>query len=843
MEADLPTDSDGSSESVREAVMEPNLQKGFEIVKGSLDDVLFVSRIGQKDWAGTEKVLTEFFVILPGVTVIKFRLLKTSPFTLLPKDIVDYILGDPRWQTNDSSKLYFRGGELAPDDNLIHWNWDAQSRPTFILAPNPVLGHSGKLWTCTNERCGKPAGNLIMLGGWTHKEAYQSHLPKQSVGTCQLLYSDLLMLPKGKRAWGKNTDYKGGNPSGCPPSQLSPAKRFRTVEVKKAETMPIGTVSRPARPADIVKQPKNLDSDSDNPDNPDNPDDSDNSNPDENDQDILNRLSEQASNERANRQKAHKPLPTFQSDEMIEMNRDQRRQTMEERLLGPSDLSVFVPNEADLAFERKHILAPSMCHKNRKFPMAQADLTHLRPESLAAMRNGELPAFKTDRDYVSLTYRNYESGARNLMTELQKYFQDRFPDGIHYQNFLDFGTLNLIKPFNLWRLLDEKLKNGNDKVHALAAYDLILSAQMNESLNAELSFASLIPKSEKDGLDPVQLQHKCAAQAELFRNSVTNTKVAIKSEQPSGRFRKQQVLNKEKSAELKGKVAANKKAFDPTKILPKYFRHAEVQSREEILIMTANDKKIIPTKKQMGQFTNDVLVRLIVKNAARKESFQKMKRRHYMEAMRAGLQRGTYRLVEDKSAPDSPKRKPKKSRSSQGTEPRPSSSKGNEPKPSSSKGNEPKPSSSKGNEPKPSCSKGKQKQSRSSKKTESKSKAGAEGTEISFGEGTINLKPFDANQREYLEEVLHVPIEIESGKNAHKGKVHLVLSLPDVVLLEAYHAIALRYTKHNELRGSQGEEYWNDQKNGLDCRFFISPMGKQVAKVNFTFFGRITGSN
>ena len=820
---DLPTDSDGSSESVREAVMEPNLQKGFEIVKGSLDDVLFVSRIGQKDWAGTEKVLTEFFVILPGVTVIKFRLLKTSPFTLLPKDIVDYILGDPRWQTNDSSKLYFRGGELAPDDNLIHWNWDAQSRPTFILAPNPVLGHSGKLWTCTNERCGKPAGNLIMLGGWTHKEAYQSHLPKQSVGTCQLLYSDLLMLPKGKRAWGKNTDYKGGNPSGCPPSQLSPAKRFRTVEVKKAETMPIGTVSRPARPADIVKQPKNLDSDSDNPDNPDNPDDSDNSNPDENDQDILNRLSEQASNERANRQKAHKPLPTFQSDEMIEMNRDQRRQTMEERLLGPSDLSVFVPNEADLAFERKHILAPSMCHKNRKFPMAQADLTHLRPESLAAMRNGELPAFKTDRDYVSLTYRNYESGARNLMTELQKYFQDRFPDGIHYQNFLDFGTLNLIKPFNLWRLLDEKLKNGNDKVHALAAYDLILSAQMNESLNAELSFASLIPKSEKDGLDPVQLQHKCAAQAELFRNSVTNTKVAIKSEQPSGRFRKQQVLNKEKSAELKGKVAANKKAFDPTKILPKYFRHAEVQSREEILIMTANDKKIIPTKKQMGQFTNDVLVRLIVKNAARKESFQKMKRRHYMEAMRAGLQRGTYRLVEDKSAPDSPKRKPKKSRSSQGTEPRPSSSKGNEPKPS--------------------CSKGKQKQSRSSKKTESKSKAGAEGTEISFGEGTINLKPFDANQREYLEEVLHVPIEIESGKNAHKGKVHLVLSLPDVVLLEAYHAIALRYTKHNELRGSQGEEYWNDQKNGLDCRFFISPMGKQVAKVNFTFFGRITGSN
>ena len=820
---DLPTDSDGSSESVREAVMEPNLQKGFEIVKGSLDDVLFVSRIGQKDWAGTEKVLTEFFVILPGVTVIKFRLLKTSPFTLLPKDIVDYILGDPRWQTNDSSKLYFRGGELAPDDNLIHWNWDAQSRPTFILAPNPVLGHSGKLWTCTNERCGKPAGNLIMLGGWTHKEAYQSHLPKQSVGTCQLLYSDLLMLPKGKRAWGKNTDYKGGNPSGCPPSQLSPAKRFRTVEVKKAETMPIGTVSRPARPADIVKQPKNLDSDSDNPDNPDNPDDSDNSNPDENDQDILNRLSEQASNERANRQKAHKPLPTFQSDEMIEMNRDQRRQTMEERLLGPSDLSVFVPNEADLAFERKHILAPSMCHKNRKFPMAQADLTHLRPESLAAMRNGELPAFKTDRDYVSLTYRNYESGARNLMTELQKYFQDRFPDGIHYQNFLDFGTLNLIKPFNLWRLLDEKLKNGNDKVHALAAYDLILSAQMNESLNAELSFASLIPKSEKDGLDPVQLQHKCAAQAEIFRNSVTNTKVAIKSEQPSGRFRKQQVLNKEKSAELKGKVAANKKAFDPTKILPKYFRHAEVQSREEILIMTANDKKIIPTKKQMGQFTNDVLVRLIVKNAARKESFQKMKRRHYMEAMRAGLQRGTYRLVEDKSAPDSPKRKPKKSRSSQGTEPRPSSSKGNEPKPS--------------------CSKGKQKQSRSSKKTESKSKAGAEGTEISFGEGTINLKPFDANQREYLEEVLHVPIEIESGKNAHKGKVHLVLSLPDVVLLEAYHAIALRYTKHNELRGSQGEEYWNDQKNGLDCRFFISPMGKQVAKVNFTFFGRITGSN
>ena len=64
---------------------------------------------------------------------------------------------------------------------------------------------------------------------------------------------------------------------------------------------------------------------------------------------------------------------------------------MKLKLLQQSALVQFEPDGQDKEFERLYILAPSMTTKNKKFTMAQNDLTDLRPESIQAMKEGRLP--------------------------------------------------------------------------------------------------------------------------------------------------------------------------------------------------------------------------------------------------------------------------------------------------------------------------------------------------------------------------------------------------------------------------------------------------------------------
>ena len=47
-------------------------------------------------------------------------------------------------------------------------------------------------------------------------------------------------------------------------------------------------------------------------------------------------------------------------------------------------------------------------------------------------------------------------------------------------------------------LLESGLNSGNDKLFALTAYQCILTAQVQETRKAELSFSSLIPEAKSD---------------------------------------------------------------------------------------------------------------------------------------------------------------------------------------------------------------------------------------------------------------------------------------------------------------------------------------------------------
>ena len=72
-------------------------------------------------------------------------------------------------------------------------------------------------------------------------------------------------------------------------------------------------------------------------------------------------------------------------------------------------------------------------------------------------------------------------------------------------------------------------------------------------------------------------------------------------------------------------------------------------------------------------------------------------------------------------------------------------------------------------------------------------------------------------------------LERKLHKTAHKGVAYVFLGLPDLVLMDNYQALAIRYCQSKDLPYE------------LDSTFFITPRGKEVGKVDFSRFCQITG--
>ena len=575
---------------------------------------------------------------------------------------------------------------------------------------------------------------------------------------CKLQFADLLLDPKlMKSSWGRSLDYAGGNPHGCPGDQRGGIKQeYRAPDVaggqsgmkqeyrhdRAPDVAAVEGEGEAAPAAPVEEGPEGA------------------SHPAE------GRVKKKQKKKQGPNKLNVDPVPTVIQREASEANRTARRDKMILKLLQiVSDLPQFEPDAQDQEFERLYILAPSMTTKNSKYSMAVTDLADLRPESIQAMKEGRLPPKPDDR-YVSGTWRNNLSGARNLMTAWMK---DLGPgQTLHYRQFLAFGREDLLKPRNVLELLDDGLHTGNDKMFALTAYQMILTAQFEESRKAELSFSPRIQDAKLEGLTAVQLQEKCSKLAETFRSSVTNMLTEFKNVKAQSRFRKEQANRHDAGLALKEKLLGSS-VLNAAETVQTYMEDSSVIEQRDDLLAAANDSNRIPTGKEMKKFANTILVQLMIKNCSRKEIFVKLTREEFLEAKAAGVKVVKY-VPKDQSAAVG---------------------------------------------------------------------AAADGLEVraayvyDLGKDSgsafrMQFRPVQEGRREdpstqglVLEKKLH--------KTAQTGVAYVYLSLPDLVLMESYSALAIRYCKSKEL------------PYGLDSSFFITPRGKEVATVDYSQFCRISG--
>ena len=309
-----------------------------------------------------------------------------------------------------------------------------------------------------------------------------------------------------------------------------------------------------------------------------------------------------------------------------------RRTEMEQRLKIPLESKNFLPNEADLEWEKLHILRPCFMDKNKKLSMSTGKM---KSESLELLSRGELPSDPADLKWVSSTYKVYRTGARLLMglfkelkeQDLKKANLEGTVD-VHYSDFFAFGTEKLIRPVNLINEITAKIDVGNYQKFVYAAYLLVLQAQSEEADRNPLAFKSLI--ENPDRLSPEILLDRCQLKAEELRQRIVSIKNDMVGRNPYGNFTRAQKAKtssrKENMESLEGIDLP-----DPSLVLPAYFTDPRVQDIEKNMLecaQTAHEN--CPTKRQIVQFTNFMVVRMLIKNANRKEIIGNMTRAEYL---------------------------------------------------------------------------------------------------------------------------------------------------------------------------------------------------------------------
>ena len=299
-----------------------------------------------------------------------------------------------------------------------------------------------------------------------------------------------------------------------------------------------------------------------------------------------------------------------------------RKTEMEERLKTPLESKNFIPNDADIEWEKLHILRPCFMDKNKKFSISQGNM---KSESRKQLSRGELPSDPADARWISSTYKVYRTGARQLMG----LFKELLGRDVHYSDFFAFGTHQLIRPVNLIDQITDKIDVGNYQKFVYAAYLLVLQAQSEEADRNPLAFKSLI--ENPNSLSSVQLENRCEKEAGEFRNRIMTIRADMKDRNPYGSYTRAQKAKtssrKENMETLEGIDLP-----DPSLVLPAYFTDPRVHEIEKKLLDCAQTAhEICPTKHQIVEFTNFMLVRMLIKNANRKEIIGNMTRAEYLK--------------------------------------------------------------------------------------------------------------------------------------------------------------------------------------------------------------------
>ena len=206
-------------------------QNKIHFFNGCVDDVIFVGKEGEV-WSRDN--LLNFFVVIPGSTILQFRVAHKSVGELKTEELLEHLLkptGLPFNVPPFKNKLYYKDAQLKPEVNLLSFSADKKGigNVTFILEQHDFkLLHSGLLFTCEDcegEETSFEDDNKKLLMGATRYERYE---PKHDGH--KLMYADLFKLEENtknsgsKKNWGigKSRD-KNNKPWGCPKDQPAAA--------------------------------------------------------------------------------------------------------------------------------------------------------------------------------------------------------------------------------------------------------------------------------------------------------------------------------------------------------------------------------------------------------------------------------------------------------------------------------------------------------------------------------------------------------------------------------------------------------------------------------------------
>lgn len=291
--------------------------------------------------------------------------------------------------------------------------------------------------------------------------------------------------------------------------------------------------------------------------------------------------------------------------------------------------SVFLPNDADKAFERKVVCAPCLTERNKKFTMFQNRFKD--QESLDLVHAGYVPKNPVDRKYFPNTWELYRDGARKMMSILGK----KYKREVHYSDFYAFGEPDrFLRPYNAINDINREISNGNHKTNTLEGYKLILQAQLKESETNEMKFASEVVNSEN--MTEAQLNAQCRDRARLFRFDTTSVITQMSGEKPHAQFTREK-KDMTENRRLNREQEQGQQVPDAQVVLQKYFNDEDVKASEKALLEMATDQNKVPSRDDMREFTNNLLVRLTAKNGKRREIFTKMTREEFLESKVKGI--------------------------------------------------------------------------------------------------------------------------------------------------------------------------------------------------------------
>ena len=615
--------------------VEQEKQESVEMYAGKIPTVKFIGKAGQKMWALDN---FEFYIIIPDVSITMICLdLTVRPITM---DQLRDILLLSLENTSFVQPTLFYQGEKVDGEKLLK---TYPAKTALILAAASLeLQHSGKLFSCECPDCANENGLMI---GWTVIANYANHAKNSSCNCAHPLFMERFL--DGKKSWGKNQNFaakKKSKPFGCPPGHSGPEDPTESSQqsVSQRDTPASSTsqsVIQVDRPASSTSQSVNRQVESAAQSS------SQAERPVRNrpayrrqqdiEQDLLDSMSEgedadePTGSDRTQKEKTVCPLTIMDRDDRVKENRDRRRDRMTRNLAMEYDDNMqFIPNDADIEFERKFIIASALTTSNKKSYDAERKMSEKSKEAFKEGRVQDVD--KNDEKFMPNTWVLYRTGARAIMTSLTKYYERE----IHYDDYLAFGEERFIRCKNVLTELED-LPSGNLGAHAYEGFKLIIQAQLEESRKDknEAKFKAEIQGWET--FDPLVLKAKCHKRAEAMRREAHDLLSEMKSTKPHGQFDRKQKIQTETRARDKEQQEGFK-LLDPAEVIPKYLMNEDVKSVEKHLIDCAT-KKILPSDSDFKEFTNTLLVRLIIKNGKRKQIFVGMTRREFVTAKQKGI--------------------------------------------------------------------------------------------------------------------------------------------------------------------------------------------------------------